>query len=179
MTMTISRRAILAGAVSIPTLALSAIATASITMPAVAADVGLDPIFAAIERCRIGEAANLIEPPPVAVQDIRPAREALARTRPTTPAGLAALTTFIREQNAHYGEFYFEDSGTCAETATFTSSLDDAVRGMAGLQPWTGIAADADPIFAAIERHREAYSAFDTALNWKSALEAKHSAPAV
>jgi hypothetical protein len=142
-----TRRAILAGAAMLPALAIIP-ATA---LPAIG---GTDPIFAAIERCRVVEAAGLIEPAPPEAKDIRPAREALARTSPTTPAGLVALTGFLREQTATFGEFYFDT--TSDEPATFASSLDDAVRGMAGLKPWGGVA-DAqavDPVFAVI-KHSE------------------------
>ena len=93
---------------------------------------------------------------PPGAKDIRPAREALARTSPTTPAGLVALTGFLREQTAAFGEFYFDT--TSDEPAAFASSLDDAVRGMVGLKPWDGVA-DAqtvDPIFAAIDAHKRA-----------------------
>ena len=152
MTSKTTRRAVLAGAAALPALTIIP-ATA---LPAIG---GTDPIFAAIERCRVAEAAGLIEPVQPGTKDIRPAREALARTSPTTPAGLVALTGFLREQTAAFGEFYFDT--TSDEPAAFASSLDHAVRGMAGLKPWDGIA-DAqpvDPIFAAIDAHKRARAA--------------------
>ena len=59
----------------------------------------------------------------------------MLRTRPTTPAGLAALTTWAREQAvwlcANASGLHGED--LCALTA----SIDDATRGMSGLKPWS------------------------------------------
>src|SRR5450759_1661410 len=81
-----------------------------------------------------------------------PALAIIPATAP--PAGLVALTGFLREQTAAFGEFYFDT--TSDEPAAFASSLDDAVRGMAGLKPWGGVA-DAqavDPVFAVI-KHSE------------------------
>jgi hypothetical protein len=78
------------------------------------------------------------------------------RTRPTTPAGLAALTGWAREQ-AHW----CEANATVANRTflTVTATIDDAARGMSGLQPWTPptvVKTEADPIFAAIEKHKQA-----------------------
>jgi hypothetical protein len=57
------------------------------------------------------------------------------RTRPSTPAGLAALTTWAREQadwlRANASSLHGED--LCA----LTVSIDDATRGMSGLEPWS------------------------------------------
>jgi hypothetical protein len=90
-----------------------------------------------------------------AVKEAIAARIALARTVPTTPAGLAALTTFIREKSVECSEFYFAADDP-DEQLLFVASLDAAARGMAGLKPWDGIA-DAqavDPVFAVI-KHSE------------------------
>jgi hypothetical protein len=57
------------------------------------------------------------------------ARAALAATVATTPAGLAAITGFVREMTRELGDFYFEDE----EAMVFAASLDAAVRGIAGM----------------------------------------------
>ena len=156
-----TRRAILAGAAAIP---VSAIAVASLApSTAIAAPTLLasdDPIFAAIERCRAAEALFDADPEGPGV-GLRPARQALARTAATTPAGLAALTGFLREQSNRYDAFYFDCESD--EPRAFGLALDESVRGMTGLAPWSP-GADAaerpdDPIFAVIERHRKAVAA--------------------
>jgi hypothetical protein len=57
------------------------------------------------------------------------------RTRPTTPAGLAAFTTWTHEQAdwlcANGSVLHGED--LCALTA----AIDDATRGMSGLEAWS------------------------------------------
>src|SRR5437879_1004992 len=67
--------------------------------------------------------------PDEAVAELYSARSALARTVPTTPAGLAALTAFLREAqaNLHGAAPYFDDG---ADAVAFSVSLDTAVRGM-------------------------------------------------
>jgi len=75
----------------------------------------------------------------------------MQRTCPTTPAGLAVLTTWAREQAdwlcANSSVLNSEDY--CALTA----SIDDATRGMSGLEPWSpplqaaaAVSAIADPM---------------------------------
>jgi hypothetical protein len=91
-----------------------------------------------------------------AVKEAIAARIALANTVPTTPEGLAALTTFVRERSVECSEFYFAADDP-DEQLLFVASLDAAARGMAGLKPWGGVA-DAqtvDPIFTAIERQKQ------------------------
>ena len=97
-----------------------------------------------------------------AVKEAIAARIALARTVPTTPAGLAALTTFIREKSVECGEFYFAADDP-DEQFLFVASLDAAARGMAGLKPWGGVvdAQTVDPIFAAIERQKRLWAEWD------------------
>jgi hypothetical protein len=174
------------------------------TVPAFAAtSIKDDPTFAAVDRARKGEEEFLalarsedaaegrgikLDKAPddhrtpemvAAVKEAIAARIALARTVPTTPEGLAALTTFIREESVERGEFYFAADDP-DEQFLFVASLDDAVRGMAGLKPWGGIA-DAqtvDPIFAAIERHRQAENAYAGAYDSEEYRNAKHSTPA-
>jgi hypothetical protein len=175
MTSKTTRRAILAGAAALPVLAVPALAATSIKD---------DPAFAAIDHARKceeeflalarredaaeGAGIKLDKAPDdhrtpemvAAVKEAIAARIALASTVPTTPTGLAALTTFVREKNAELGEFYFAADDT-DEQFLFVASLDAAVRGMAGLKPWGGIA-DAqavDPIFAAIDAHKRAHAA--------------------
>jgi hypothetical protein len=173
---TTSRRTLLAGAAALPVLAVPAFAATSIKD---------DPTFAAVDRARKGEEEFLalarsedaaggagikLDKAPddyrtpemvAAVKEATAARIALARTVPTTPAGLAALTTFVREKNVELGEFYFAADDP-DERFLFVASLDVAVRGMAGLKPWGGVAdvQTGDPIFAAIDRHRQIEAAF-------------------
>jgi hypothetical protein len=63
---------------------------------------------------------------------------AVMRTRPTTPTGLAALTTWTREEADRLrkdgSNLFHED--LCALTAT----IDDAARGMSGLKAWSPVA---------------------------------------
>ena len=66
------------------------------------------------------------------------------RTRPTTPAGLAALTTWTREQAdwlcANSSCLFGED------LCSLAASIDDATRSMSGLEPWSPPPiANADP----------------------------------
>jgi hypothetical protein len=57
------------------------------------------------------------------------ARVALAKTAPTTLAGLAALTGFLRQQTTADVLSFFEGE----ENLTFVATLDTAVRRLAGL----------------------------------------------
>jgi hypothetical protein len=179
MTTKTTRRTLLAGAAALPVLTVPAFAATSIKD---------DPTFAAIDHARKceeeflalarredaaeGAGIKLDKAPDdhrtpemvAAVKEAIAARIALASTVPTTPTGLAALTTFVREKNAELGEFYFAADDT-DEQFLFVASLDAAVRGMAGLKPWGGIA-DAqavDPIFAAIERQKQLWAEWDHA----------------
>jgi hypothetical protein len=142
-----SRRAVLAGIASaavIPTAALSAAAAAA------------DPIFAAIDAFRRADAAADavsygVDIPEDVGDRLWDAISCVMRTRPTTPAGLAALTTWARERAD-----WLRDNGTeggdafCAVSAT----IDDATRGMSGLEPWSppplAESAELDPAFALI-----------------------------
>jgi hypothetical protein len=158
----LSRRAILAGAASVPALALPA--TVAIAAPTAAPPAEPDPIFVAIERARRAEAAiDALDESVSADATIAPADEcwaacsALARTVPTTPAGLAALTSFLREAEASLcGAGPYFDRAHDAQA--FAISLDTAVRGMTGLKPLaTPANARPDPILAVIEAHRRAW----------------------
>lgn len=165
-----TRRAILAGAASVPVTAVALASHASST--AIAArrmlPAGDDPIFAAIKRCRVAETAFDADPEGPSV-GLRPAREALARTVATTPAGLAALTGFLREQSNKYDTFYFD--GESDEPRAFGLSLDDSVRGLTGLVRWSPAVATDDLIFAAIEQHRRLFAAQLDAIHRHSELE--------
>jgi hypothetical protein len=133
MSTTIDRRAVLAGA-----------ASAAVTAPAIATPTP-DPIFAAIETYKLKDAAWLARAryedelaekgiklaagrddyrTPEMVEAGIAARIALAETVPTTPAGLAALTGFLREQTTALGESFFDRD---EEHEAFFKSLDIAV----------------------------------------------------
>jgi hypothetical protein len=127
-----SRRAVLAGIASAAALPI---------VPAVAGAAPVDPIFAAIAIYRQANAAC------VAVHGDIPddlgdrrweSNEAVMRTRPTTPAGLAALTTWARERADWLRANWTEGGG---DFCTVSATIDDAVRGMSGLQPWSPMAA--------------------------------------
>jgi len=85
--------------------------------------------------------------------------EAVLRTRPTTPSGLVALTSWVRKEaewlRANGGSTLYPND-FCALSGT----IDDATRGMSGLEPWSppreNSADGPDPILAAIEAHRSA-----------------------
>jgi len=133
----INRRAVLAGA-----------ASAAVTAPAIAAPTP-DPIFAAIEAYKLQDAAFLAlchyedeleekgiklasgpdddRTPEMAalVEAGIAARIALAETVPTTPAGLAALTGFLREQTTALGIPFFDQN---EEHVAFFETLDTAVH---------------------------------------------------
>jgi hypothetical protein len=83
------------------------------------------------------------------------ARASLANTAPTTPAGLAAYLDYVVAVPIE--ELLFDGDD---ETQDFVRSLAPAAHGMSGLQPWEGVAVHCDdgkpdPIFAAIETHRD------------------------
>lgn len=105
-----------------------------------------DPIFAALDAWHCAEVAlnELCEVYPrqgtAADMDEMLDRHGIAfravmRTRPTTPAGLAALTSWMRHEAAdmHVNESHWHSRDLVALAA----SLDDAVRGMSKLEPWS------------------------------------------
>jgi hypothetical protein len=139
-------------------------ASASVAVPAVAA-VAADPIFQAIEIHRQADAACDAVPRGTDIPDnlgdqCSDAFRLVMRMRPTTPAGLAALTTWTREQadqlRKNSSTLFAEDF--CALSAT----IDDSARGMSGLKAWSPPAgeqhSDAE-LFAAIEIHKAARAA--------------------
>jgi hypothetical protein len=89
-----------------------------------------DPMLAAVARARAEEEAFAAA---AAADDYfhspQEAHRALAATIATTPAGLAALTGFVREMTAEIGDFYFEGK----QAVAFAVSLDTAVRRIFGL----------------------------------------------
>jgi hypothetical protein len=100
----------------------------------------------------------------------------MQRTRPTTPAGLAVLTTWAREQAdwlcANSSVLNSEDY--CALTA----SIDDATRGMSGLEPWlpplpAAMAVSADPAVALIAEKRAIDVAHCSAIDAQDAAEGR------
>jgi hypothetical protein len=127
-----TRRKIL-GTIAIGTVAALASTIAepgAIALPA-------DPIFAAIEAFRRADALC------VAVNGDIPddvgdcwseAISVVMRTRPTTPAGLAALTSWARER-ADWLRANGTEGGD--EFCTVSATIDDATRGMSGLEPWS------------------------------------------
>jgi hypothetical protein len=55
----------------------------------------------------------------------------LAATVPTTVAGVAAITGFVREMTRELGDSFFQDRDAVA----YAESLDTAVRRLTGLKP--------------------------------------------
>jgi hypothetical protein len=112
-----------------------------------------DPIFGAIDAWRRADAACVEvngDIPDELTDQAWEAHHAVVRTRPTTPAGLAALTGWVRERidwlRDNASELHTKD--LCAITA----AIDDATRGMSGLEPWS------PPLPAASERGNNLHS---------------------
>jgi hypothetical protein len=119
-----------------------------------------DPTFAAIDAARevellfagIGENEKA---PPEALQQLGAVQSALARTIPTTPAGLVALTGFLRWAHTDRSlSPYFDDE---EDANAFAVSLDAAVRRLSALN---GLAArdHSDPVIALADRVMETRS---------------------
>jgi hypothetical protein len=112
-------------------------AVAAAMSPAVLSAAPADPIFAAIEACRQADAACLAvdgDIPDEIGQRWSDAEKIVMRTRPTTPSGLAALTTWVREKAD-----WLRANGSCLMTEDFcalTATIDDTARGMSGLKAW-------------------------------------------
>ncbi len=125
--------------VSLPIAAALPVAAPAM-VPTIDAEQSADPIFAAIDRHRRAGAECDAVPHGVDIPDelgdrLVNALRAVMRTRPTTPAGLAALTAWTREKadwlRKNGSTLYAED--LCALAAT----IDDAARGMTGLKAWS------------------------------------------
>jgi hypothetical protein len=115
----LSRRHMRAGLAVLP-------AAVSAVFPATAS---VDPIFAAIEehdRANAAFCADFSDDIPDEVGDrYSEAYRVVLRTRPTTPAGLAALTGWARERSrADYANLQNED------TLVFAATIDDAVKAL-------------------------------------------------
>jgi hypothetical protein len=132
----LSRRVVLAGVASAAALPIAGALPTS-------AEATTDPIFAAIDVYRHAGAACVAAEgniPEEAADRYWQAVSAVMRTRPTTPAGLAALTGWTRERADRLcGNSFFDGVDLCALTAT----IDDATRGMSGLEPWSPLPAAA------------------------------------
>jgi hypothetical protein len=95
------------------------------------------------------------------------------RTRPTTPAGLAALTSWARER-ADWLRANGTEGGD--DFCTVSASIDDATRGMSGLEPWSpplsaAMAVSVDPAFALIAEKRAADVAHCAAIDVQDEAE--------
>jgi hypothetical protein len=120
---------------------IAAVPTTAPAMPSAAGDEQpFDPIFAAIDMHRQAEAACTAVPHGEDIPDelgdrCSNAFRAVMRTRPTTPAGLVALTTWTREETDQLRKngsmLYAED------LCTIVATIDDAARGMSGLKAWS------------------------------------------
>jgi hypothetical protein len=136
--------AAVASVVSAGTLAAAA------AMPATAPgrpDCTVDPIFAAIDMYRQADAACIAvdgDIPDDVGDRWSNAYHAVLRTRPTTPAGLAALTTWAREKAAWLHDQASMMNGE--DLCTLVATIDDAVRGMSGLKAWSPLRTDAELI---------------------------------
>jgi hypothetical protein len=164
-----SRRAVLAGIASAAVLPIAA--TIPTTAPAFPTAVTtIDPIFAAIDAFRCAEMefyADRDGDIPDQVGDRwSHAVDVVITTQPTTPAGLGALTSFARDmvERAHSGDASF----TVRQKLLVMAVIDDATRGMSGLEPWSPLTVPANisansrtPAIEAIERYRKASELFD------------------
>lgn len=97
-----------------------------------------DPIFAAIERVRRAELACDAENSPLSAgQRFWRARSAFVRTIPTTPAGVSAFVSYLREaQTRMCSAAPYIDETEDAEA--FAATLVAAVNVVLGPQPRAG-----------------------------------------
>jgi hypothetical protein len=119
-----SRRAVLAGVASAAVLPIAAALPTN-------AEAAVDPIFAAIDAFRRADAlfhAEYVGDIPDEIGDRQSdAYYAVLRTRPTTMAGLVALTALVRER-ADWLCPHSLISGE--ELCAITAAIDNAARGM-------------------------------------------------
>jgi hypothetical protein len=130
-----ARRSLVTSAAALPALAV---------MPPGIASVEPDPILAAMERYQAAHVASLAEGTPVDVSPLA-AREALAKTAPTTPRGLVTYLDFVISESGELSSpdfvtFLFDGD---EENLDFARSLARAVRGMAGLRSAGAISSSA------------------------------------
>jgi hypothetical protein len=128
----VTRRGVL-GTIAAATAALTTTGASSMSVAPVA-----DPIFAAIDAFRRADAAcSAVDGDiPDELGDRQwDAYKAVLRTRPTTPGGLVALTTFAREQ----ADWLCVNSSVLSgeDNCEVFAAIDDATRGMSGLEPWS------------------------------------------
>jgi hypothetical protein len=104
-----------------------------------AASPAPDPIFAAIDAFRCAEVEFYADrngdiPDEVGDRWSR-AADAVIGTQPTTPAGLVALTGFAREmaERSNHDDAGFADG----QWVPVMAAINDATRGMSGLEPWS------------------------------------------
>jgi hypothetical protein len=131
----------------------------------------VDPIYAAIDAFRRADASCVAvdgDIPDELGDQSHEAYLAVLRTRPVTPAGLAALTAWARERAdwLYANASLLDGENLCALTA----SIDDATRGMSGLESWSppllaAAAVSADPAFALIAEKLAADVAHDKAID--------------
>jgi hypothetical protein len=87
----------------------------------------IDPAFAAVAAAREAHARfeRELRAENFMVDDsLREAMRELAATIPTTVAGVAAITGFVREKTRELGDSFFQDRDAVA----YAESLDTAVR---------------------------------------------------
>lgn len=157
------------------TIVAAGAAAIATTSPAMAGVAEPDPIFAALDAYNREWTQLLADKADDDGERCCAATQALVNTRPTTPAGLAALTTWFRnESDGMCGNSLWPGERICALSAT----IDDSARGMSGLKPWSpaptaaalGQHPDAE-LFAAIERYYEASREYDIRLRTFSKVE--------
>jgi hypothetical protein len=127
----LSRRIVLAGVAS--AAALPVAAAVSPIAPA-AASQAIDPIFGAIDAFHRADAAfYAVEGEGDILDEVgdrwSEAVDVVMRTRPTTPAGLAAFTGWARERADWLRKNWTEGGG---DFCTVSATIDDAVKALVG-----------------------------------------------
>jgi NADPH-dependent 2,4-dienoyl-CoA reductase/sulfur reductase-like enzyme len=128
-----SRRAVLAGIASAAALPIAAAASSTVALPTPSA---ADPFFAAIDAYRRVDAEYMAHKGPEDIPDElcdrhSDAFDAVLQTRPTTLAGLVALTTFVRD----WTDYLLPHSELSGEMlCTLAAAIDDAAKALIGRQ---------------------------------------------
>jgi hypothetical protein len=154
-----------------------AVAAMAISTTAQAAGSPADPIFAAIDAFHRADAAVVAvdgDIPDELGDQCHEAYLAVVRTRPITPAGLAALTNWVRERTDWLSANSTHLPGE--ELCAIAAAIDDATRGMSGLKPWSpplpaAMAVSADPAFALIAEKLAADAAHGVAIDAQDEAE--------